>query len=347
MTCGSDVVAAGRLGCNEPGPGLLGRIRRVAHQCCQRSVGTVPRSPSGGPRRTDRRDRGSLTTSSASRLRRPSPTWPACGSLAHDSQLHRPEPEKRCRPHGGPGRRECVVGSEGQTRRQAAAAAGRDAARRDRGLVGFRYLRDELDDRAAPRCPDSAESDRASGSHGCAAQVVPRPTTCTSRRPGPSPNAACSGLPRPDGGVPSNLRQRHPVDGRARQQPRGRRKPGPTRVEPARRGSHTREQHHTPRGLRTVHGGLSHERRTGPRSAGDCRLPDTLSVGQTCWIRSAFRCARPRRKSSYQKRPIPFPSLVDGNQTMSGRETRVNSRRGSYRTGCGSASNHCCPSPGG
>ena len=39
---------------------------------------------------------------------------------------------------------------------------------------------------------------------------------------------------RPGGGVPAGVRQRHAVDRRARQRPRGGREPGPARVEPAR-----------------------------------------------------------------------------------------------------------------
>src|SRR3989337_2854373 len=50
------------------------------------------------------------------------------------------------------------------------------------------------------------------------------------------------------------------LDRRARQRPRGGRKPGPPRVEPARRRLHPREQHHASRGLRPVHGGGPRER---------------------------------------------------------------------------------------
>jgi hypothetical protein len=51
-----------------------------------------------------------------------------------------------------------------------------------------------------------------------------------------------------------DLRQRHAVDGRARERSRRRRKPGPARLEPARGRSHPREQHDAPRGLRPLHG---------------------------------------------------------------------------------------------
>jgi NAD(P)H-binding len=61
------------------------------------------------------------------------------------------------------------------------------------------------------------------------------------------------------------VRQRHAVDRRARERPRGGREPGPARVEPARGRPHPREQHHAPRGLRPVHGRGSRERRTHPR----------------------------------------------------------------------------------
>ena len=62
------------------------------------------------------------------------------------------------------------------------------------------------------------------------------------------------------GGVPAHLRQRHALDRRARQRPRGGRKPGPAGMEPARRRPHPREQHHPPRGLCPLHGGGPRER---------------------------------------------------------------------------------------
>ena len=49
---------------------------------------------------------------------------------------------------------------------------------------------------------------------------------------------------RPGGGVPAGVRQRHAVDRRARQRPRGGREPGPARVEPARGQPHPQEQPH-------------------------------------------------------------------------------------------------------
>ena len=48
---------------------------------------------------------------------------------------------------------------------------------------------------------------------------------------------------RPGGGVPADLCQRGPVDGRARERPRRGGEPGPARVEPARGRSHPQEQH--------------------------------------------------------------------------------------------------------
>ena len=51
---------------------------------------------------------------------------------------------------------------------------------------------------------------------------------------------------------------------RPRQRPRGRREPGPARLEPARGRPHPREQHHAPCGLRPVHGRGPGKRRARP-----------------------------------------------------------------------------------
>ena len=64
---------------------------------------------------------------------------------------------------------------------------------------------------------------------------------------------------RPGGGGPAHLRQRHALDRRAWQRPRGGRQPGPAGVEPPRGRPHPREQHHAPRGLRPIHGGGTRE----------------------------------------------------------------------------------------
>jgi hypothetical protein len=60
---------------------------------------------------------------------------------------------------------------------------------------------------------------------------------------------------RPGGGLPAGVRQRHPLDGRSRERPRGRREPRPASAEPARGRPHTREQPRPPWGLRSLHGG--------------------------------------------------------------------------------------------
>ena len=64
---------------------------------------------------------------------------------------------------------------------------------------------------------------------------------------------------RPGGGVPAGVRQRHSVDCRARQRPRGGREPGPARVEPACGRPDPREQHHAPHRLCPIHGGGARE----------------------------------------------------------------------------------------
>ncbi len=52
-------------------------------------------------------------------------------------------------------------------------------------------------------------------------------------RPARAPRSL-RGPRRPGGGVPAGVRERHPVDRRARERPRGGREPGPAGVEPAR-----------------------------------------------------------------------------------------------------------------
>ena len=95
----------------------------------------------------------------------------------------------------------------------------------------------------------------------------PSRTPCPPRRPR-----------RPGGGVSPGVRQRHAVDRRSRERPRGGREPGPARVEPARRRPHPREQPHAPRGLRPVHGGGPRERRSRSRGPGHRRAPEPFGA---------------------------------------------------------------------
>jgi hypothetical protein len=84
---------------------------------------------------------------------------------------------------------------------------------------------------------------------------------------------------RPGGGLPANLRERHALDGGARQRSRRRRERGPARVEPPRGRSDPGEQPDAPGGLCAVHGGradndaLVHE---APAIVG-CRTPSALA----------------------------------------------------------------------
>ena len=70
----------------------------------------------------------------------------------------------------------------------------------------------------------------------------------------------------------------------------GGREPGPTGLEPARRGPHPREQHDPPRGLRPVHGRSARERQARPRGPGHRRLPNA--------VRASARRRRPRGGST-------------------------------------------------
>ena len=81
---------------------------------------------------------------------------------------------------------------------------------------------------------------------------------------------------RPGRGMPPGVRQRHALDGRARERPRGGREPGPARVEPARGRPDPREQPHAPRRLRAVHGrrpSRTTSSSTRPRRSSAARLP--------------------------------------------------------------------------
>jgi hypothetical protein len=83
---------------------------------------------------------------------------------------------------------------------------------------------------------------------------------------------------RPGGGVPAGVRQRHAVDGGARQRPGGGRQPGSARVEPPRGRPNSGEQPHPPRGLCPVHGAGPRQRRAGPGGTRHRRMPDVLGT---------------------------------------------------------------------
>src|SRR3954454_11362916 len=109
-------------------------------------------------------------------------------------------------------------------------------------------------------------------------------TQGTRQRRRPSRTPRPGGRPRrPGGGGPAHLRQRHPLDRRAWQRPRGGRQPGPASVEPPRGRPDPRQQHHAPRGLRPIHGGGPRRRRSRSRGPGDRRPPDSFGArGRSC-----------------------------------------------------------------
>ena len=115
----------------------------------------------------------------------------------------------------------------------------------------------------------------------------------------------CSRHRRPGRGDAAHIRQRHTLDGRTRQRPRGGREPRPSRLESARGRSDPREQHHPPHRLCPVHGRGAHEQRPDPPGTRDRRrntiphsgtLPDSSDRPQVA-ARShckARRSAAPR-----------------------------------------------------
>ena len=177
-------------------------------------------------------------------------------------------------------------------------------SRRDRRPRGDRARRRRVRRRARrarpARCPRVRDRDRPGGARLRAPGRSPRVLVRVAhhaRRPGrllveaqgarehrrPAREARPLRRPRrPGGGVPAGVRQRHPLDGRARQRPRGGREPGSARLEPACRRPDPREQPHQARGLRAVHGRGARERRARPRGAGDRRPPVAVGARARC-----------------------------------------------------------------